>query len=647
MRRILVLLLLGVVVSPRRAEAWGTAEHVRFGMVIAEPYEGYLGEKLPVIVASTGPRTFGHYVSAPDFARGLARLLFERAVVGPIACGVNWNPEGVIDGAAVDDQTHADTDDTSFLDKAGMPDCVNTWQLNNSHFGDFAANHFTYYHALAIEAARRYRATRQPACRAAAYTLEGWGQHYLTDSTAAGHAFNPPGDYDLELGFQTLNGLDTRLRIHNFLNDNGARMSGRHYADGVYWGDHSETHTADRRSIPEHAAGDPQRDLTLRLARMALGQVVATAECGDTSADPRAVLDHDAQDRRLYASNESMCKAMYGHEFRWWLPDFVDTTGIDLQEVEDAIVQCKADEGAMTMQVDGAALARHYFPDKLPLINEPMEGFISPTIDKEAQLSLEELDCFADADVVPLTKPDEHDICGNRLCERPIAADGTCRTGSVVSGGCCAATRDFDGGGSITASAWIAGPRLTTSELDTPGAVPGGASELLPLADTIPVFAGQAALAPLVSESTTLAGGTDLPTCGSSVSYTVYEALVRIPAAADLRSKVVTLAIHEMDEGLRVQVDGHAVAYVTAGNQQVHLIAPAATGDLHVIRLTHVNSCATARPLRVALSIDDKADGEGAIDDDGGCTTSRSTGFELALALLGIGALRRRRRSRS
>jgi hypothetical protein len=226
--------------STQEVWAWATAEHVRFGQQIAGTFEDQLGTRLPVIVASQGPKTFGHYVSAPDFGRGLTKLLNEEPVhdSATVNCGVFWNPEGVIDGEEIHDQANADGENEEMGAKPGMVDCVNAWRLNNSHFGDFAANHYQYYHELAVEAGRRYRATRQPACRAAAYTLEGWGQHYLTDSVAAGHAWNPPGSYDQET-WQTLTGVQRRMATHNYLNENGAMMAGDAYALGRFWGDHS------------------------------------------------------------------------------------------------------------------------------------------------------------------------------------------------------------------------------------------------------------------------------------------------------------------------------------------------------------------------------------------------------------------------
>lgn len=637
--------------APQRAHAWATAEHVRFGMKIAEVYENFLGEKLPVLRATNGPTSFGHYVSAPDFARGLQNFLTSDAVIGVVACSVMWNPEGVVDGKAIDDQSHAGTKDgDALLDKLGLPDCVNAWRLNNSHFGDFAANHYEAYHKAAIEAARRYRAGRNETCRSVAYTLEGWGQHYLTDSFASGHAFNPAGSYDIEIGFQTLTGLGQRMRIHNFLNDNGAKMAGANFSDGTYWGDHSEKHAAGGKAVPEQAADDPQQAITLRISRMGLGQVVAAAECGE-QPDAGAVLDTQdpiGDPRRLYASNLSMCAAMDGHEFKHLFPNFIDTIGIDLPEVEEAIIQCKDDDGAMTALTDGDALAKGYFPDKFPTFNAE-DGFISDTLDDESGIDLDALGCPAEGPITPIQKG-ELDLCGNALCETPIQASGSCPSGTVASAGCC--HRDPTNAaadGEALVSEFVRGPDLVTSELETPGAVAGGAAEFIPLQDAIKSFVGAAKLEPLgKGRRFELAGGRDLDDCGAEASYAVFESRVRIPRGKAKGNQNLRLMVEGMDEGLRVQVDGHVVAYLShKGTQEVTLVGPAATplaDGTHTIRLTHLNSCKDERPLEVAVLFGDAKLDDLGPKDAGGCAAGGGAAGATGLLLVGLGLFFARRK---
>jgi len=90
---VLALVSIGFSLSaaPRSARAWGTAEHVQFGMQIDDPFEQLLGDHLPVLIAwpdpqRPGPRTFGHWVSAPDYARGLVPFLDRVPIVGAVAC---------------------------------------------------------------------------------------------------------------------------------------------------------------------------------------------------------------------------------------------------------------------------------------------------------------------------------------------------------------------------------------------------------------------------------------------------------------------------------------------------------------------------------------------------------------------------------
>lgn len=67
---------------------------------------------------------------------------------------------------------------------------------NKQHFGDHTRSHAAVYFQLALQAAQRYR-TKPPlsaaadACSYAAIALAGFANHYVTDRTAAGHAWTP------------------------------------------------------------------------------------------------------------------------------------------------------------------------------------------------------------------------------------------------------------------------------------------------------------------------------------------------------------------------------------------------------------------------------------------------------------------------
>ncbi len=665
--------VLFAVAAPRRALGWATAEHVRFGQQIAAPFEERSqGDRLPVMTVDDGPQTFGHWVSAPDSARGLLGFLAADPVLGATACSVLWNPEGVVDGEVIDDQS------ASVFDSLGYLDCLDTYRMNNSHFGDFAAFHYAHYHALAVEAARRYWRNRQPVCQQAAYTLEGWGQHYLTDATAIGHAWNPAGTYDSGFDWQTTSSITQRMRIHNALNASGGRLDGALYDLGVVWGDHSEEHLA--ASVPE-LIDDPQRALTLHLTRMSLGQVVMAAECGGPVdvADVFGGGDPLDDPRRMYVSDASMCDVMYGDDIGTWQPDWWEDLGVDMANVQDVVDLCRDGGGVLPGgRRDGAVLARHWFQDKYYEVS-PVDGWVSATIDPEAVLAVDDLGCTDDLPVLPVAEG-ERDACGMTRCATPPDDAGACPTGTVLEAACClAAPSDLgDARGKVTATPWRSAAILPQVDLGSVGAVSGESPEFLwfelavaPIAPGAPVRIEEAGVATLTSPVT-------LPTCGARASFSVHEARVVIPRASLLAETFVDLRITGMDEGLRVEVDGRAVRYLArrdlddAGGALVvplfgQALAPGADGG-HVVRLLHLDDCGATRPLVMQLmarGLLDAGDGlrrgrrrrhrgrrrRSALDDGaptGGCgCQSDDRGGLAGLGLLGLMlALRPRRRRR-
>jgi uncharacterized protein (TIGR03382 family) len=137
-----------------------------------------------------------------------------------------------------------------------------------------------------------------------------------------------------------------------------------------------------------------------------------------------------------------------------------------------------------------------------------------------------------------------------------------------------------------------------------------------------------------------------LSSCGTEATYSVWESRVEIPDGARTADKDLALAVQGMDEGLRVQVDGHVVAYMTGTRDElvIPLLSLTDARKDHVVRLTHVNSCEDARPLTVAFTItDSKTDDLGGQAESGGCSSTGTSGPPLiALGLLGL--LWRRRR---
>ena len=651
---------------PSSAHAWDTAEHVRYGATIAGPFEDrVLGARLPVIQPDGGPHTFGHWVSAPDFGRGILGFLRLDPVIGSLACATLWNADGVVDGEPFDDQS------PGLVDQVAYMDCLDLWRMNNSHFGDFAAYHYAYYHRLATVAAERYRRTRQPACRAAAYTLEGWGQHYLTDSTAAGHGWNPAGTYDAGFDWQTTNSMTQRMRIHNHLNAEGARMAGATYGAGVMWGDHSSDHLP--ASVPE-IEDNPQRALTLHVSRMSLAQVVMAGECGGpvVADDVLDGGDDDRDVRRVFVSDESMCGAMYGEELGTWVPDVVEDLGVDMPDVLAAAGRCRADGGALRTGKDEALLARHWFQDRYYQAS-PVDGWVSPTVDPMAVVDPADLGCADDMPVVAVPAG-AIDPCGTAVCA-VVPDDGACPDGMVVDGGCCFAPPTLAAAeANVTMTPWRSTRDLPPVELRSAGAITGESSEFLWFDALIEPFAGGAPTPVRSSAVATLLGNAALDGCGEEASFSVHETRVALAQATSMVDTRLELIVTGFDEGLRVEVDGRAVAYLarrdldeSSGTITVPLFGQAApgAGGARVVRLVHLGDCEAARPLLVQLKVvgHDPApvDDPGKPDDPGdpgddpsggdpaggcGCRTSPVSGGGpgAALVLLALGiALRRRR----
>jgi hypothetical protein len=673
----LVATLVGGTAAP--AWAWDTPEHIRFGNIISTPFEQELLEApVPVLTTPQGPKTFGDWVSAPDFGRGLMNFLNAEPVRGDLACSTLWDGGGAtVGGQEIHDQSLADQEDGALgadpLEKRALIDCVNLWRINNNHFGDFAANQYTAYHKLAIEAARRYRSTRNAQCRAAAYTLEGWAQHHLTDSTAAGHAWNPPGTYDntSALGFITWTGPGIRMRIHDFLNHNGALMGEPFFSTGKFWGDHSDENSGTGVGIPD-AQNSPQRALTLKLAQMGLGQVVAAAECGGTPDFGGVLTTRDPvrDPRRVFASNQTMCEAMFGKEILRLVPDSVNIFGLKHPVLRTIVKACQDDRGDLTTNEAGIELAAIYFVDRFTRGNSDGTT-ISPTLDPESVLTLEELGCPATAPAAAAAAP--QDSCGNAVCQTPADGEGKCGPGLVKSAGCCyAKPTDLGGAGDAEILPWT---QVTEASgifpLTTPSPVPGDDTAFLWFSDNGATAPVGTAWQPMAQSAPQALAGIAAPiaSCGAEGSFSVFETRIKLPRTDALVEKVAVLKVRNMDEGLKVLVNGQLVTHRnrthgTGANGQfgglviplVRNATPALADGTYAVRLVHLNDCGDARPLDVQVVLDDaknhaKSDGGDPHGDEGiGCAAGGRGGplagtiFLLGFAGIGLTLVRRRRR---
>jgi MYXO-CTERM domain-containing protein len=694
------------------AHAWSTPEHVQFGNGIAVPFENeLLKHPLPVLRAvNTGPSTFGHWVSAPDFGRSLVRFYKQQRADSIIedwvagigskvnniqdvpACSVSWTADGL--RIKAQDGSLVDVDDQGFskLGLSGdenLADCINGWRLNNSHFGDFARAHFMYYHMKAVEAAHLARTTGQDLCRAAAYTLEGWSQHYLTDSTASGHGWNPAGGYDTEKGhvqfvgdithfvdvtpqiLQSEDGTTHRMEIHDFLNTNGAKMAGAFFGkgdQGVFWGDNSQKHSSDGKRIsdPDHVSGDPQTAVTLRLGRMALGQVIAAAECGGNS-DPTAVLRERSGDpRRPYVSNYSMCKAMTrstGHpeiHTSAYVPDLVNDDVLNLPDVISAVNDCSDNMGELKNVQDGNDLAMHYFRDantrgdtdasSLPYSDDP--AGLENVVDQQAKINLEDLGCLHNAP--PGSFAGQMDLCGNTMCENATGYDGRCGVGFQKSAGCCYPSPRLGGGSdqATVESSWSVAADSLDTNLRTAGAVPGDETEMLWVTSQVAATAPTGDTVALGEDPVTApiqSFGSSIPDamCGAHGYANIFETRIKLPSTSTYADKAVFLTVRAMDEGLKVQVNGHLVGSYTQsmlarGPLSIPLFTPAmhADGDTYVVRLTSLNSCGAEVAPDVSLSLASrtKSDDPGYSEDPkgSGCSMGPDAATPRGAALLGL-----------
>jgi hypothetical protein len=772
-----LLIVFTTLGSARTAFAWGTVEHVLFGERIAEPYETLLDfprddmgkKRLPVqkvginqgTTATQSPSTFGHVVSAPDFARSLTNFYNDRNDAAKTAkrarksesfkqylperlanfarareqalenriptfaesCRSVWSAMGEnfqglnnfdLSGPDLTARVAKFKEKLTALAKDGTAavDCLEFFSLNNDHFGDFARVHYQYYHGLALEAARRYHYNRKPVCQAVAYTMEGWGQHYLTDSTAAGHGWNPPGTYEEtvkpEVGanLQVSSSVTVRMRIHNFINQQkakgGSRFAAPLFQEGQAFGDEAEDvgfHGASGEKYLPEDMKNWQTIRTLAIGQAALGQVVATAECGAPSVDEAAPVtdrpewatmsDYNKKVREnIYVSNQTMCAAMFGHEIRepkWgYVRNFFaglfdyKVTG-NMKTLADQCLAASVDSAkpaaitAFAKEGPGNAFAKGYFTDGKA---------ISDVLDADTRdVDLKDIGC--DDKPWP-NQPAAVDMCGNVLPATP-KADGQCTGGMEKKGDFCYPVETNDApGATMTPFQYVKGAGGIV-DLPTAGPVQGDAVEFVWASiKDLHVDADQVGQAGPLDTFATLEPKGEAPR-KDQASFAVWESQVVVPKFAD--NQQLTLRIADMDEGIKVQVNGEAVAYVTRtdldrvggvlnvpltttqpvpysgthNNPYVkkkerpipRLHAIATKDGKYVVRLVSVNSEGTRRNVVATLAFQTYVDAQpqSAADDGFGCSTLPGrTGTGAGLGVLGLTLaalfLRRRRRNR-
>ena len=658
------------------SHAWDTPEHIAFGNHISDPFaQQVFKQGVPVLAMQNGPQNFGHWVSAPDFARSMTKFLKTQPVAGDLACSTMWEEAG-LGTNGWDDQLWANEPD-SLKGQRAQADCIDAETFNNNHFGDFALDQYKYYHQLALVAASTYRYNHQASCQTAAYTLEAWSQHHLTDSTAAGHAWNPPGRYDNTWSQSAiaLTGIPVRMHIHDYLNTNGAKMANSYYAQDTFWGDHSEMHTAEGTQIPDQA-DNVQSSFTMRLARMSLGQIISAAECGADPLPARVLESSDDSDpRRVYVSNQSMCQAMVAQKLMLIDPNNTDTL---LGSAADKLwlgtlnsnlveVSLKAAADACTHGDDslasGSDLAELYFQEKLRLPKDA--AAFSHTLDPKGAVQLSDFGCTAAAPQTPDPNAGQLDACGNALCAIAPAPGNVCPRGLTATAGCCYPSVTLTDDADVAQiQSWNTVSGGGTVDLPTEGATAGESSEFLWFNEA-GMVAPQSDYQPFATTSSiSLSGsGETITECGKMGSFSVFETRVKIPRTNTYGGNVLALTVNQMDEGLKIQVNGQLVRYLAqadgGGNRNFSPVrVPLLTNEVtplddgsYVIRLTHLNDCGEERPLQVALSLDSaKADGIGpqtGAAPSTGCSlggTPSTTSAELALALLSLFALASRRR---
>ncbi|MBK8256408.1 MAG: hypothetical protein IPK82_27535 [Polyangiaceae bacterium] len=157
----------GLLLSPAAALAWGTPEHIDICNKIA----------MPNVLANVNVNghTPAEWCALPDYASSIADYVQNGAC------------------ATFDQDEH-------WPAWAVAAKCATVLLENNNHFGGFAYSSWHYYHQIAKIAAQKYAASCTPGCDAAAFAIEGWALHYLADTFASGHAWNPLGDYETPEG---------------------------------------------------------------------------------------------------------------------------------------------------------------------------------------------------------------------------------------------------------------------------------------------------------------------------------------------------------------------------------------------------------------------------------------------------------------
>jgi hypothetical protein len=188
-------------------------------------------------------------------------------------------------------------------------------------------------------------------------------------------------------------------------------------------------------------------------------------------------------------------------------------------------------------------------------------------------------------------------------------------------------------------------------EIKTAGAVPGEEAEFLWVNDNVGAAAPEGGDYQPMDRSSgeNLMSSGSQSDCAGHGFINIYQTRVRIPRTADLATKVAVLTVSGLDEGMKVQVDGHLVGYLnqsdvksdgTARLQLVGNVSPLTSSDgSYLVQLTSLNSCGKdSGNLRVSIAMVDRrkadADEFGETPPPSGCSMSTARSTTLASGLL-------------
>lgn len=172
--------LAALAVLPATAHAWGSEEH---------RFQGEESFRLGVLESTAPRREMNRLLEQYRYTVGLAAEV-------PDFCHSYWHSP-VPQRASVACHSHFPNLAEDCAIREGVPSGAGgasaatgyVLSTNENHFGDHTYAHWRHWHALALEAAMRYRVTGNRMCERLATSIDGFGLHYAQDRTASGHAW--------------------------------------------------------------------------------------------------------------------------------------------------------------------------------------------------------------------------------------------------------------------------------------------------------------------------------------------------------------------------------------------------------------------------------------------------------------------------